>query len=238
MSNFWGRQCAFVFSIYVRKYRKYTRDRWIWCASAVISPLRQRLNFYAKTRLKMCHMFEHFIHMQYFLLLTNLVVVFVHWVSTGVLYEPQRCSLFWDCAAHPDHHNPPNTEIAQLSTTRDGEQRKTALWLWVHEMTWYLYTRGVRGRIKANQRWFQVTRGLCHEWFHHVHDGHCQGWRIRHSLLTSTLFHSLVPWWCPQRIRPHGRKLASVSWRTLQYYGHVANLHELLYQPGSKNGVM
>ena len=42
---FWGRQCAFVFPIYVRKYRKYTIDRWIVvytvCASAVISPLRQ-----------------------------------------------------------------------------------------------------------------------------------------------------------------------------------------------------
>ena len=58
----------------------------------------------------------------------------------------------------------------------DGEQPKTALWLWVREITWYLYTRGVRGRMKAKQRWFKVTRELCHEWFHHfrhhVHDGH------------------------------------------------------------------
>ena len=35
---------------------------------------------------------QAFIHMQYFLLSTNLViVVFVHWASTGVLYEPQQC---------------------------------------------------------------------------------------------------------------------------------------------------
>ena len=97
---FWGRQCAFVFPIYVRKYRKYTIDRWIMvytvCASAVISPLRQWLDSYAKTRLKMWHTFKHFIHMQYFLLLTNLVAVFVLWVSTGVLYEPRKSSLFWD----------------------------------------------------------------------------------------------------------------------------------------------
>ena len=66
------------------------------CASAVISPLRQWLDSYAKTRLKMWHTFKHFIHMQYFLLPTNLVIVFVHWVSTGVLYEPRQCSLFWD----------------------------------------------------------------------------------------------------------------------------------------------
>ena len=41
--------------------------------------------------LKMRHTFKHFIHMQYFLLLTNLVIIFVHWVSTGVLYEPRQC---------------------------------------------------------------------------------------------------------------------------------------------------
>ena len=82
MSIFCGRHCAFVFPIYVRKYRKYTIDRWVMvytvCASAVISPLKQWLDSYAKTRLKMCHTFKHFIHMQCFLLLTNLVIVFVH----------------------------------------------------------------------------------------------------------------------------------------------------------------
>ena len=75
-------------------------DWWIVvytvCASAVILPLRQWLDSHAKTRLKMWHTFKHFIHMQYFLLPTNLVIVFVHWVSTGVLYEPRQCSLFWD----------------------------------------------------------------------------------------------------------------------------------------------
>ena len=47
--------------------------------------------------------------------------------------------------------NPTNTEVAQLSTTwrravgaapdihLDGERPKTALWLWVREITWYLY---------------------------------------------------------------------------------------------------
>ena len=58
--------------------------------------LRQWLDFYAKSRLNLWHTFKHFIHMQYFLLPTNLVIVFVHWVSTGVLYEPRQGSLFWD----------------------------------------------------------------------------------------------------------------------------------------------
>ena len=55
------------------------------CASVVISPLRQWLDSYAKTCLKMWHTFKNFNHMQYFMLPTNLVIVFVHWVSTGVL---------------------------------------------------------------------------------------------------------------------------------------------------------
>ena len=174
------------------------------CASAVISPLRQWLDSYAKTRLKMWHTFKHFIHMQYFLLPTNLVIVFAHWVSTGVLYEPRQCSLFWDYI--PEYKlcsclnlcRPPGTYSIQsiqkllncqqrddarcpgcYSRHPDGEQPKTTLWLWVREITWHLYTRGVRGRMKAKQCWFKVTRELCHEWFHHfrhhVHDGHWTG---------------------------------------------------------------
>ena len=97
---FWGHQHSFVFPIHTRKYRKYAIDRWIVvytvCASAVISPLRQWLDSYATIRLKMCHTFKHFIHMHYFLLLTNLVIAFVHWVNIDVLYTPRQCSLFCD----------------------------------------------------------------------------------------------------------------------------------------------
>ena len=61
------------------------------CSSVVISPLRQWLDSYAKTRLKMWHTLKHFIHMQYLLLPTNFVIVFVHWVSTVV------------CCTNPDN---------------------------------------------------------------------------------------------------------------------------------------
>ena len=216
---FWGRQCEFVFPIYVRKYRQYTIDRRIMvytvCASAMISPLRQWLDSYAKTRLKMLHTFKHFI--QYFLLLTNLVIVFVI-VSTGVLCEPRQCSLFGDyipesklcfclnlCRSPGAYSIRPIQKLFNCQTTTRNQ--KTAAWLWVPEITWYLYTRGVRGRMKAKQRWFKVTRDLCHEWFHHfrhhVHDGHCH--------LTSTLFHSLVPWWHPRRIRPQITRLSQLE---------------------------
>ena len=147
MSIFLGRQCAFVFPIYVQKYRKYTIDRWIVvytvCASAVISPLRQWLDSYAKTRLKMWHTFKHFIHMQYFLLPTNLVIVFVHWVSTGVLYEPDNVHCFGTifpnlnfvfapiCAARPVHIQSDqyrSCSTVNNVTTRDGCFRHSSRW--------------------------------------------------------------------------------------------------------------
>ena len=140
MSIFSGRQGAFVFPIYVRKYRKYTIDRWIMvytvCASAVISPLRQWLDSYAKTRLKMWHTFKHFIHMQYFLLPTNLVIVFVHWVSTGVLYEPRQCLLFWDYIPESklcfclNLCRPPGTySIRPIQELLNCQQRDDARWV-------------------------------------------------------------------------------------------------------------
>ena len=36
-------------------------------------------------------------------------------------------------------------------------------------------------------------------------------WRICHSHLTSTLFHSLVPWWRPRRIRPQRTRLSQLE---------------------------
>ena len=148
--------------------------------------------------------------------------------------------------------NPTNTEVAQLSTKSttwwraigapgihpDGEQPKTALWLWVREITWYIYTKGVRGRMKAKQRWFKVTRELCHEWFHHfrhhVHDGHWTGefvtviWRL-HCFTVS------FP--CDVRGESGPRLLASVNWRTPQW-ARGQFTRTLLYQTGSKNGVI
>ena len=179
------------------------------CASAVISPLKLWLDSYAKTRLKMWHTFKHFIHMQYFLLPTNFVIVFVHWVSTGVLHEPWQCSLFWDyipeskfCfasihAAFPVHiqsYQYRSCSTVNNVTTRSryssqwGATKNSAVALSSRNNMMSIYTRGVRGRMKAKQRWFKVTRELCHEWFHHfrhhVHDSHWTGefavviWRL------------------------------------------------------------
>ena len=96
----------------------------------------------------MCHTFEHFIHMQYFLFLINLVMVFVHWVRSGVLYEPRQCSLFLEYIPEckllflrqsvppvSSIFNPPDTEVAQLSNNdaRWGAT-KTALFTKWHDI--------------------------------------------------------------------------------------------------------
>ena len=153
------------------------------------------------------------------------------------------------CAARPvhiqsDQYRSCSTVNNVIVTTRgargatpgihpDGEQPKTALWLWVREITWYLYTRGVRGRMKAKQRWFKVTRELCHEWFHHfrhyVHDGHWTGefatinspqsfdaYTVSQSHSVETSVENPAPDDSPQSIG----ELCN---------GHVANLQELYY---------
>ena len=163
----------------------------------------------------MWHTFKHFIHMQYFLLPTNLVIVFIHWVSTvvcctnldnvhcfGTIFQNLNFVFASICAARPVHiqsdqyRSCSTVNKVNNVTTRDACSRhssrwgatKTAVWLWVREITWYLYTRRVRRRMRAKQRWFKVTRELCNEWFHHfrhhVHDGHWTGefatiiWRL------------------------------------------------------------
>ena len=117
------------------------------CASAVISPLRQWLDSYAKTRLKMWHTFKHFIHMQYCLLPTNLVIVFVHWVSTVVCCtNPDNVHCFGTifpnlnfvfasiCAARPVHIQSDqyiscsNVNNVNNVTTRDRCSRHSSRW--------------------------------------------------------------------------------------------------------------
>ena len=128
--------------------------------------------------------------------------------------------------------------VSATPSTPIEEQPKTALWLWVCEITCYLYTRWVHGRMKTKQRWFKVTRELSHEWFHHfrhhVHDRHWTGefatviWRL-HCFTVS--FRGDV------RGESGPRELASVNWRTPQR-ARGQFTRTLLYQTGSKNGVI
>ena len=116
-------------------------------ASAVISPLRQWLDSYAKTRLKMWHTFKHSIHIQYFLLPTNLVIVFVHWVSTvvcctnpdnvhcfGTIFRNLNFVFASICAAHPVHvqsdqyRSCSTVNKVNNVTTRDRCSRHSSRW--------------------------------------------------------------------------------------------------------------
>ena len=166
-----------------------TRPVYTVCASAVISPLRQWLDSYAKTRFKMCHTFKHLLICNTFCCLIllslslyielalvcctnpnnvnclgtifpNLNFVFASiWAASPVHIESDQYRSCSTVKQGPAVSATPSTPI--------GEQPKTALWLWVCEITCYLYTRWVHGRMKTKQRWFKVTRELSHEWFHH-----------------------------------------------------------------------
>ena len=245
MSIFLGRQCAFVFPIYVRKYQKYTIDRWIVvytvCASAVISPLRQWLDSYAKTRLKMWHTFKHFIHMQYFCcrlillspLYTELPLVCctnpdnVH--CFGTIFPNLNFVSASICATRPAHIQSDqyrSCSTVNNVTTRcgccsrhssrwgpgDGGQPKTALWLWVHELTWYLYISADEWRQNnADLSYSRTVSWMVSSLFSASCSWRPLDWRIRHSHLASTLFHSLVPWWRPRRIRPQITRLCQLE---------------------------
>ena len=121
----------------------------------------------------MWHTFKNFIHVQYFLLPTNLVIVFVHWISTGVLYEPRQCSLFWDYiplflppSVPPARciFNPTNAEVAQLITLGPHE---AGIWAKHPSLTIPAPSRGEPSRHLGSryQRggqqtpWLQISAG-------------------------------------------------------------------------------
>ena len=60
-------------------------------------------------------------------------------------------------------------------------------------------------------------------------------WRIRHSHLVSTLFHSLVRWWRPRRIRLQITRLSQLENSPMGTWPIYKNS---IYQTGSKNGVI
>ena len=198
----------------------------------------------------MCHKFKHFIHMQYFLLLTNLVIVFVHWVSTGVLYEPRECSLFWDyipesklrfcpnlCRPSGPYSIRPIQKLPNCQTPTHGgycNQKQCcgsefAKWHDIYKpegartnegktTTIWSYSPGSYSRTAS---WMVSCLALC-------------SWQSLENspqsfdVYTVSRSHSVV------NPAPENSPQSSGELRN----GHVANLQELLYQTGSKNGVI
>ena len=127
------------------------------------------------------------------------------------------------CAARPVHIQSP--QYRSCSTVKQrramGSNQKqccgSEFTKW-HDI--YLYTRGVRGRIKAKQRWFKVIRELCHEWFHHVHDGH---WTWEFDVYTVSQSHSVMT--SAENPAPENSPQSIGELRN----GHVANLQELYH---------
>ena len=145
------------------------------------------------------------------------------------MFEPRQCSLFWDyipesklcfcvnlCRPSGPYSIRPIQKLLSCQTTM-GSNQNNAVALSSRNNMISIHQRK-RGRMKAKQRWFKVTRELCHEWFHHVrhhiHDGHWTGefdtviWRL-HCFTVSFLGNV--------RGESGSRELASFNWRTPQW---------------------
>ena len=147
------------------------------------------VGFVGKLAWKMCHTLKHFIHIQYFswwLVLVSYVSIVLALVRCrnpnnvhcfGTIF-PNQNFVFVICVARPPGPSAlRRIEVGQLSNAAVGAARliligpeqshNSTFKVCICEMTWYLYTRGVRGRMKekndADFNW------LCHEWFRHVH---------------------------------------------------------------------
>ena len=185
----------------------------------------------------MFHTFKHFIHTQYFLLLTNLVIVFVHWVSTGVLYEPRQYSLFWDyipesklcfclnlCRPSGPYSIRPIQKLLNCQTTMRGpfipmgsnqKQRCGSEFVKWHDIYKPEECADEWRQNNADLKLLEncVMNGF-HHVQHHVHDIHRTGefatviWRL-HCFTVS--FRGDV------RGESGPGKLASVNWRTSQW---------------------
>ena len=135
----------------------------------------------------------------------------VHCFGTVYIPESEICFCINLCCPSSPHTIWPVLKLLNCQTMRWvllGSSQLGATKNRVYEMTWYLYTRGVHRRINAKQHWFKITvswmvsscMASCSWWLLH--------WRIHHSHLTSTQFHSLVPWWRQRRIQPQKTRLS------------------------------
>ena len=189
----------------------------------------------------MWHTFKHFIHMQYFLLPTNLVIVFVHWVSTvmcctnpdnvhcfGTIFPNLNFVFASICAACPVHiqsdqyRSCSTVNKVNNVTTRDRCSWHSSRWGATKNSAVALSSRN--NMISVHQRSTRTNKGKTTliqsysrtvSWMVSSFSASCSwrslDWRIRHRHLASTLFHSLVPWWRPRRIRPQITRLSQLE---------------------------
>ena len=251
---FLGHQCAFVFPIYVWKYRKYTIDLWIvvyiMCASAVISPLRQWFDSCAKSRLKMCHTFMYNTFCCWLILLSSLYIELALKFCTnpdnghcfGTIFPNQNFVFASICAIRPVH-----IQSDQYRSCSTVKQRRTM---------------GAFIPMGSNQK--QRCGSEFVKWHDIYTPEECADeWRQNNAdlkLLENCVMNAFIMFGItatglensPQSLdvytvsQSHSVVMSvenpapentSQSLGELRN-GHVANFKELLYQTGSKNGVI
>ena len=155
-----------------------------------------------------------------------LLEFFVHWVSTGVLWEPRQCSLFGDYNPESEicfctnlrRPSGPHAIRQSCSTvkrrggcrtveSRWGATKNSAVALSARNNIRFMHQRSAR----ANEGKITLILSYC------VMNGFIMfgimawrplHWRIRQSHLTYRQFHILVLWWRPRRIQPQRTRLS------------------------------
>ena len=93
----------------------------------------------------------------------------------------------------------------------------------INQHCWWFHGSGVIGAPQIiglisfctgthHEYFFEVANVLsCSPFMFENIENKQRDWRIRHSHLAPTLFHSLVPWWRPRRIRPQITRLSQLE---------------------------
>ena len=218
------------------------------CASAVISPLRQWLDSYAKTRLKMCHTFKHLFICNTFccrLILLSLSLYIELALMCCTNHNNINCfgTIFPNLNLFLRQSEPParsywirpiqnncqtRTRCRCYSIHPDWGATKTALWLWVRKITWYLYNhRSARANEGKTTLIWSYSRTV--SWMVSSFSASCSwrplDWRIRQSFGVYTVSQSRSVVASAENPAPDNSPQSIGELRN----GHVANLQELYH---------
>ena len=139
------------------------------------------------------------------------------------------------CASRPVIFNPTNTEVSQLSN--NDAQPKTAPWLWVREITWYLTPEECVDERRQNNTDFKLLENCVMTGFIIFGIMFITATGLGNSPQSFDVYpvsrsHSVLT--SAENPAPDNSPQSSGELRN----GHVDNLRELLYRTGSKNGVI
>ena len=136
---------------------------------------------------------------------------------------PYTSSVIWPSLVTPELWLENNRDDAHAGVIVARQRTLTLGSSKINQHCWWFHGSGV---IAAPQiiGLISFCTGMHHEYFFEVvnvlscspfmfenTENKQLDWRIRHSHLASTLFHNLLPWWRPRRIRPQITRLSQLE---------------------------